>query len=163
MAEVVPASEINSGFAPFSFFCPDSTDACLLYVFEVWFLCLCASSDGGACSVWCCIFKQPLSFPSCLKWAALGFQSCNSCSCRVPPVFTPSPLRLLFQSTPENHTGVHVSCNINTQLSDSVPMCKDCSHPHCFSVMLRVLILQSLSIFTFLTNTIQPLMLFLAA
>lgn len=38
MAEVVRESKIKSGLASF---CPDSTEVCLLYVFEVWFLRLC--------------------------------------------------------------------------------------------------------------------------
>lgn len=61
-------------------------------------------ADEGVLLYCCCIFKQLLSFPSCLKWSALGFKSCNPCSCCIPPAYLPPLSALPFQFTPKNDT-----------------------------------------------------------
>lgn len=69
------------------------------------------------------VFKQPLSFPSCLKWGALGFQSCNPAVSLQPSL--PACSALSSQS-PEKKTKkkdmrmTAVSYNINASLSDPV-------------------------------------------
>ena len=71
-------------------------------------------------SVCRCIFKQPLSFPSCLKRGALGFQSCNPCSCCSSPVFASLPAPPLHFNPHLNmtrettHTQTHTQTHTHT-------------------------------------------------